>query len=239
MRSVEGDFRLQGLLQFAAKTAKLIGFFSTFKPKQLNMLMNMYRLKFRPVTKSKLLEIRILEELSLELAIGETQFQIECENDIHFGVRVSGFSKQATPEIALGFKFLHSSGIDVTMSVGEADHQLLSVSQIQVNRKYCLYDRNWAKSSLVEDIQNGTVENFVCKNVMQIRGVSVQVGPHLKKLVDAAKSIAADLVPVLEVLKQPTTERLTTFLVKDTSEEIKFELDLLTLNIENFRSGVL
>jgi len=236
VRSIEGDFRLQALLQFAAKTAKLISFFSTFKPKQLNVLMNLYRLKFRPIHKSRLLQIQMLEELSLELAIGETQLQIECENDIAFGVRISGISKQATPDLTLAFKFLHSSGIDVTVTVGETTHQMLSVSQIQVNRQYRLYDKNWTKSSVVADIQNGTIENFVCKSLMQIRGVSLQAGPHLGKVIEYAKSIGKDLVPILAVLMPPPAPRSDAFEIKDAGEEIKLELDLLTINIEHFGS---
>lgn len=201
-------------------------------------MLNNYRLKFDPPSISKQLEIRLLTELATELAIGETQFKIECPPNLCFVVRVAGISKQATSELSLDYKFLHSSGIDVSVSLDNVSHQLLSVSHFHLFRKYTLFGKNWIKTAAVEAILTEKVEQFICLNLFQVRGVSVIVGKHTKDLGECFMALAKDILPMVQRFKPPAPARVSHFQVKDIPEEIKLELDMLTVHLEALREEV-
>jgi hypothetical protein len=237
VRMVTGQYRLQSLLQFGAKTAKLAAFFATFRPKQLNVIMNLYKQGFRPATVSQQLQNRLLGEIDLELAIGETQLEIECDDYLTLSCRFAGISKQAAPELALEFKFVHCSGIEVWATVEEKTFSLLSVSQIHVYRKYDIFGQGWSKLGSPDDIRNDRVESFLCRNVLQIRGVSAVASPHLKQVIECAKEVVDELTPILETLRPPSQTRRSKLQYRDVGEEIQLELDSLTIDIEGFDDG--
>lgn len=234
VRDVKGSFSVDSILGLGKQTAKSIGFFTTFKPKQLNVLLEAYRTRFNPPSVSRQLETRLLTELATELSIGETQLRIACPDDVLVNVKVTGLKKNTDKDLSLAFKFLHSTGIDVNVGIEGTTHQLLSVSNLNVVRKYSLFGSKWTKLLSPIEIQNEAVEHFICLNLIAVRSVTVLVGKHLKPFLDSVKLLVPEVTKFVALIKRPPAAPTGNFVIADLEEEVKLEIDLITVNVEEF-----
>ena len=196
--------------------------------------MERYRKSFYKIDVGYELEKQLINQMNLEIVVGEVQITIETNESISYKLKVGGAIKPNQSELSLEADFLTVSGIEILAIKDDDEKVIFILNQLSIKRKVKIYDKIGTKYKNVSTIYSGLIENFVFRTKMKIKSMSTFICSWLHDIIESLKQTAAEVVPIIATFGSTKSPESDSFRLIDITEELSVEIESFSVYISDF-----